>query len=375
MNPVILLAGGGTGGHVFPLIAVAEALRVVAPELSPVFVGTARGMETRVVPRHGYELELMEVLPLRGGGVAGALRGGARALGAVAEARQLLGRRAPRAVLSIGGYAAGPITLAARLAGIPIGLLEPNAVMGLANRLLAPLVARAYLAFPEPERHFRASVVRRHGVPLRSGFQARPLPALEPSAPRRVLVLGGSQGAKALNELVPRALAASGLAVTVTHQCGADHQRAVEGYYRELGLERHARVVPFIEDMVGALDGAELVVGRAGASAVSELCAVGRGSLLVPYPFAAGDHQAHNARSLERRGAAVCVESAEASVERLTTTLQELLGDVERLRAMADAARGLGRPDAAARVAADLLQLAGLSPVEAPAPRLAAEVG
>jgi UDP-N-acetylglucosamine--N-acetylmuramyl-(pentapeptide) pyrophosphoryl-undecaprenol N-acetylglucosamine transferase len=146
--PTIVLAGGGTGGHVFPMIAVADALKRLAPELRLVFVGTERGMETRIVPQRGYELELVRVLPIRGGGVPGALRGAARALAAIPESRALLRRLAPRAVFSIGGYAAGPIALSARSLGIPLALMEPNAVIGLANRLVAPLVDRAYTGDP-----------------------------------------------------------------------------------------------------------------------------------------------------------------------------------------------------------------------------------
>lgn len=354
----ILFAGGGTGGHVYPMIAVADAVRALAPELRLVFVGTERGMETRVVPERGYELELMRVLPIRGGGVFGALRGIARAAQLVPEARSLIKKLAPSAVFSIGGYAAGPVSLAARTLGVPVGLAEPNSVIGLANRLIAPLVQRAYTAFPESERHFSSKVVLRAGVPIRGGFTRLPY---APEEPTRILVLGGSQGAKALNEGVPRALAQVTTPVRVVHQCGAAHEAAARALYAELGLAGSVEVVPFIADMPAALGATDLVIGRSGASAVSEICAIGRPSLLVPYPFASGDHQRVNAESLVRAGAAVCLRSTEATPERLASEISGLVNDHPRLVRMAGSAAGLGRPDAAHAIALDLLGLAGLA--------------
>jgi UDP-N-acetylglucosamine--N-acetylmuramyl-(pentapeptide) pyrophosphoryl-undecaprenol N-acetylglucosamine transferase len=359
VSGTLIFAGGGTGGHVYPMIAVADAVRALLPELRLVFVGTERGMETRVVPERGYELELMRVLPIRGGGVLGGLRGVARATALVPEARALVKRLTPNAVFSIGGYAAGPVSLAARSLGIPVALMEPNSVIGLANRLIAPLVQRAYTAFPESERHFKPGVVLRAGVPIRGGFGHAPYrPQL--AAPR-VLVLGGSQGAKSLNEAVPRALAQSASSVSVVHQCGAAHEADARRLYAELGLEARAEVVPFIANMPAALAAADLVIGRAGASAVSEICAVGRPSLLIPYPFASGDHQRVNAESLVRAGAAVCLLSSEATPERIAAEISRLFADFARLSRMAQQATKLGRPEAAHAIALDLLGLAGLA--------------
>jgi UDP-N-acetylglucosamine--N-acetylmuramyl-(pentapeptide) pyrophosphoryl-undecaprenol N-acetylglucosamine transferase len=357
-SATLVLAGGGTGGHVFPMIAVADALERLAPELRLVFVGTERGMETRIVPERGYELELVKVLPIRGGGLRGALRGAARAAASLPESRALLRRLAPRAVFSIGGYAAGPIALAARSLGIPLALMEPNAVIGLANRLVAPLVNRAYTAFPEPESHFRSGVVLRSGVPIRAGFE--PQPYQRSSGPLRVLVLGGSQGARALNETVPEALGRATAGVRVVHQCGIEHESAVRERYLSLAAKDRAEVVPFIDDMPGALARAELVIGRAGASAVSEICAVGRPSVLVPYPHAAGEHQLHNALSLAKDQAAVCIAQPEATASRLAAEIDRLAREKGLLSAMAEAARRRGNPDAARTVAEDLLALAGL---------------
>ncbi|HEV8244366.1 MAG TPA: undecaprenyldiphospho-muramoylpentapeptide beta-N-acetylglucosaminyltransferase [Polyangiaceae bacterium] len=359
MSPksTLLFAGGGTGGHVYPMIAVAEAVRSIAPELKLVFVGTARGLEAKIVPERGFELELLEVLPIRGGGLRGAVKGATRAALLLPEARALLKQLSPAAVFSVGGYAAGPVSLAAWFAGVPLALLEPNSVIGLANRVVAPIVDRAYTAFPESEKHFKKGRVLRAGVPIRQGFSAQPYQAAEAL---RILVLGGSQGAKALNENVPQALARTTVDVRVVHQCGPGHDEAVRALYGELGLAARATVVSFIDDMPRAIAGADLIVGRSGASAVSEICAVGRPSILVPYPFAAGDHQRMNALSLEQAGAAECVASADASAERLASEIERLAGDRSLLSAMAHAAQSLGRPDAARAIAIDLLQLAGL---------------
>jgi UDP-N-acetylglucosamine--N-acetylmuramyl-(pentapeptide) pyrophosphoryl-undecaprenol N-acetylglucosamine transferase len=355
----VLLAGGGSGGHVFPMLAVADAVRELLPSARLVFVGTDKGMETKLVPERGYELELIDVLPIRGGGVRGALRGVGRAAGSIPLARSIVARVAPDVVFSIGGYAAGPIALAARTLGLPLALMEPNAEAGLANRLIAPFVQRAYIAFPESQRYFKPSITLQTGTPIRKGFT--PAPYVAPAKNSlSVLVLGGSQGAKSLNEAIPRALAELGAGVRVLHQCGRAHEAAANAVYAELGLGERARVVPFIDDMPAALATAELVVGRAGAGAVGEICAVGRPSLLVPYPFA-GDHQKLNADSIARKGASIWVPSADATPQRLATELRNLMNDPSRLVSMAVAARRLGRPQAALTIARDLLTLAGVS--------------
>jgi len=353
----LLLAGGGTGGHVFPMLAVADAVRALLPSARLVFVGTDQGMETRLVPERGYELELVKVLPIRGGGVSAALRGIARAAGSIPEARGVVSRLRPQAVFSVGGYAAGPVALAARTLGVPLALLEPNAEIGLANRLIAPFVQRAYVAFPESQRYFKKAITIQTGVPLRDGFE--PVPYAAPQKGLNLLVLGGSQGAKSLNEAVPRALSHLGDGVTVVHQCGRAHEQAARALYAELGFGSRARIAAFIDDMPAALAAADFVIGRAGASAVGEICAVGRPSLLVPYPFA-GDHQKLNAISIANEGAALWLPSAEATPVRIASELRVLMDEPARLLAMAEAARRLGRPKAAHAIAHDLLALAGV---------------
>lgn len=352
----VLLAGGGTGGHVFPMVAVADALREFAPKVRCVFVGTERGLEARIVPERGYALESLRVLPLRGGGAWHAARGAWHAARAVGDAARLLGRLSTEVVVSFGGYASGPVSLAARMLSIPLAVLEPNAVLGLSNRVLAPLATRAYTAFAEVECAFPPSRILRTGVPLRDGFAARPYRRTR--GPLRILVLGGSQGAKSLNEAVPEALALVGPEAEVVHQCGPRWTEDVQARYRSVGLSSSVRVVPFIDDMPSALGDADLVIARSGASATSEICAIGRPSLLVPYPFAAGDHQRHNALALARAGAAHVLESTEVDPKRLASLIERLVANPVALTDMADAARRLGRPEAAVAVARDLLSWA-----------------
>lgn len=349
----VVFAGGGTGGHVFPMIAVADAVRRIDPEARLAFVGTARGFESRWVPASGYELKLLGAAPLRGGGLGTALRGSGRALTAVWRARALVTELAPDVVLAAGGYAAGPFALAARLRGVPAALLEPNTVPGLANRLIAPWAARAYTAFEESERHFAARAVKRTGVPVRSGFVPTAY-ARRPSV-LRVLVLGGSQGALTLNEIVPQALTLARTPIEVVHQAGSDRAHEVMERYHRLG--ESARVVEFIEDMPAALAAADLVIGRAGASAIAEICAVGRPAILIPYPHASGDHQRRNAEAVARQGAALVFGPRDLSSENLAEQLDTLASLPGRLEGMAEEARRAGRPGAAALVAEDLLEL------------------
>jgi len=354
----VLIAGGGTGGHVFPMIAVGDAVRALDASARVVYCGTSRGLEARVIPEHGGELEMLRVLPLRGGGVRAFLKGVTRAAGSIPEARALVRRLRPDVVLSVGGYAAGPVSLAARFSGVPVTMLEPNSVLGLANRLLTPFAARAYVAFPEAERFLRPSVVRRSGVPLRRAFS--PAPYVAKGDPLTVLVLGGSLGAQALNALVPKAIAAAkrrGVSLSVVHQTGRDREAEVHALYTELGVES-VSVVPFIDDVAAAIGAADVIIERAGASSLAELCAVGRASILIPYPFASDDHQHKNALSLARQGAAVALEQSYATPARVANELERLARDPERRVRMAHAAGALGKPEAASFVARDLLNLA-----------------
>ncbi len=349
MGPV-LIAAGGTGGHVFPALAVAQELR--ARSVPVVWLGTRAGLEARVVPAAGIEMEWLDVGGVRGKGLATRLRAPFALAHACWQAWRVLRRRRPRALLGMGGFVAGPGGLVAPIARVPLVVHEQNAVAGLTNRILARIARRVLEAMPGTFPASRAAV--HTGNPVRADITALPAP-MERFAGRtgaaRLLVLGGSQGARALNERLPEALARlpDSLRPVVHHQCGARHIEAARAAYAAAGVE--AEITPFIEDMASAYGAADLVIGRAGAMSVWELAAAGVGALLVPYPHAVDDHQTVNARWLADAGAAIVVQERELDVERLARELTALLGDRARLADRAARARALARPDAATTVA------------------------
>lgn len=361
----VMIAGGGTGGHLFPGVAVVEELRRRNPDVQVVFVGTERGIEARVLPKMGETLELVDVRPLVGRSPTALVRNLAHLPSSGLQAVSLLRKHRPQLVIGVGGYASGPLLAAASAMRIPTALLEQNVHLGLTNRLLARSVGRAYLTHAASATHFGQGRARVVGNPVRRAFvdAARLLnldPAGDRARSRRLFVLGGSQGARALNELLPQALAKAGLSeqpIEVLHQAGRDMVDEVARRYAEVGIE--AEVVPFIEDMARAYSQASLVVSRAGASTLAELCAIGRPALLIPYPHAAADHQTKNAEALEDAGAAVALGEQDASIDTLAAQLRALLSDPSRRGAMADCARRLGRPDAAAAIVDDLCEWLG----------------
>lgn len=369
----VMIAGGGTGGHLFPGVAVVEEMRRHNPDIHVVFVGTARGIEARVIPRLGERLELIDVRPLMGRSPAALIRNLAGLPKSGVQAVSLLRRYRPQLVIGLGGYAAGPILMAAAGMRIPTALLEQNLHVGFTNRMLSRTVGRAYLTYQQSAKHFAADRARVLGNPVRRAFvEAARLAGHDPDGAearsRRLFVLGGSQGAEVLNERVPAALAAAGVAdqgIEVLHQAGVGMVDKVAHRYAELGIE--AEVVPFIDDMARAYARASLVVCRAGATTLAELCAIGRASILIPYPHAAEDHQTLNALSLQDDGAAIAIREPDATVEKLAEHVATLLGDAEARRGMASRARRLGRPDAAAAVVDDLRLWLGMS-TDAPAP-------
>jgi len=354
--PIVIMAGG-TGGHVFPALAVAEQLR--SQGVPVIWMGTHRGLEATLVPQAGIPMEWIGVAGLRGHGLWRRVTAPVMLTQALLQAGGILRRLRPRLVLGMGGFASGPGGLMARLLGIPLVVHEQNALAGMTNRWLARLASRVLEAFPgsfPPPR--RALAV---GNPVRASIAALPEPAQRfagRSGRSRLLVVGGSQGALALNQLVPAALALVPAAERpeVRHQAGGALQAVAEQAYRDAGVT--VQLHPFIEDMAAAYGWADLVLCRAGALTVAELAAAGVGSILVPFPYAVDDHQTANARFLERAGAAAIAPQAELTPARLAGLLQPLLSDRSRLLAMAQAARGLARADAAAQVARICLELA-----------------
>ena len=344
--PRFTVMAGGTGGHIFPALAVARALRERGAEVR--WMGSAGGMEERLVPQGGFAIDAIRIGALRGKGALAALAAPLNVTRAVLQARRVLTSQRPNAVLAFGGFASGPGGLAARTLGLPLIIHEQNRAPGLTNRVLARVARRVLTGFPGAFPPPAEAV----GNPVREAIAALPDPATRlrgRSGAVRVLVLGGSQGARGLNLAVPKALS-GWMNLEVRHQCGEklfDEPRAAYAVSK-----LNARIEPFITDMAEAYGWADLVISRAGASTLAELCAVGVASVLVPFPAAVDDHQARNAEYLADGGAAVWLRQTDALAAELADILKPLLGDRARLLDMARAARALALPDAAARVAA-----------------------
>jgi UDP-N-acetylglucosamine--N-acetylmuramyl-(pentapeptide) pyrophosphoryl-undecaprenol N-acetylglucosamine transferase len=352
MAGTVVIAAGGTGGHLFPGIAVADELRRRHASTRVVFVGTPRGLESRLVPRAGYGLELLPVLPLNGVGATELARGLLALPRALWQSAALVRRLAPTAVLGVGGYAGGPVVLAAALLGVRTVILEPNARPGFTNRVLRPFVGAAACAYEETRIAFGTKGVVT-GNPVRGGFAT--LAAKEHRPPYTLLAFGGSQGSRVLNEAlvaaIPHLPPASVL--RVVHQTGEAMRAGVAAAYAAAG--REAEVVAFLDDMERRFALADLVTARSGATTCAELTAAGKAAVLVPFAGAADDHQRANAAALESAGAARTIEEKNLSGEALARTIGELLSSPQKIANMEKAARSLGRPDAAARVA-DLLE-------------------
>ncbi len=355
--PVVIMAGG-TGGHVFPALAVAGALR---GRRDVVWLGTQRGIESRLVPAAGYPVEWIEVEGLRGKGLGRWLRAPLVLARAVGQARAALKRRQPGVVLGCGGFTSGPGGIAAWLAGTPLVIHEQNAVAGLTNRWLARFASRIAEGFPGsfPRRSDAIYV----GNPVRPEIAALPPPRERMGGregPVRLFVFGGSQGAAALNRLVPEAIAMLPLSrrPVVLHQTGERDHAATEASYRAAGIEADVR--PFVDDMAAAYAEADLVISRAGASTVAELAAAGIGALLVPFPAAVDDHQTKNANWLGQVSAAQVVSEIGLTAGELANRLATLVtGGRGKLIAMAEAARARAVTDSAERVAALCLEAEG----------------
>jgi len=348
---------GGTGGHVFPALAVAETLRTQGMQVF--WIGTERGMESRLVPQHGFELEHVRIQGLRGKGVAQVLGTPFKLVAALWQAGEILRRRAPSVVLGMGGFASGPGGLAARALGLPLVIHEQNRIPGMTNQWLARIATRVFEAFPGSFPKRRRAIAS--GNPVRRAIAQLPAPRMRfagRDGPGRLLVVGGSLGAKILNETVPAALSLipKDERPRVRHQAGQQTLEVARQAYADTGVA--AEVTPFISDMAEAYGWADLVVCRAGALTVSELAAAGVGSLLVPYPYAVDDHQSANARYLTDAGAARLLVQKHLTPEGLAEQLRELLGDRAALLTMAEAARARANPDAAERIAAACWELA-----------------
>jgi UDP-N-acetylglucosamine--N-acetylmuramyl-(pentapeptide) pyrophosphoryl-undecaprenol N-acetylglucosamine transferase len=359
----VVIAGGGTGGHLYPGIAVARELLGRRSDVRISFAGTARGIESRVVPREGFELDLIRSAGLKGKSIADRLRGALLVPASLADAWRIVSSRRPHLVIGVGGYSSGPVVLVAALRGVPTLLLEQNAVPGLTNRLVAPLVKAAAVTF-DSTREFFGSKAFVSGNPVRPEFFATAgstqESALDDQATVvRVLVFGGSQGAHAINMAMVEAaarLASGGPHLRLTHQTGERDVEVVRAAYRQAGLQ--ADVEPFLYDMGERLGQAQIVVCRAGATTLAEITAAGKAAILIPLPTATDDHQRKNAETLAASGAADVLLQRDLTGETLAERLLALAGDRERRARLARAAKALAKPDAAKAIVDRALELA-----------------
>ena len=356
-RPILVMAGG-TGGHVYPALAVARALQANSREV--VWLGTHRGLESRIVPEAGIDMEWISVQGLRQKGVLAMIIAPLQLGWALLQSLAVIFRRRPAAVLGMGGFVSGPGGVAAWLTRRPLVIHEQNAAAGMTNRLLARLARVVLQAFPGS---FNSSVsAETVGNPVREDIAAVPPPAErygDRQGPLRLLVLGGSQGALALNRTVPAALALldSDVRPEVRHQCGERTLQAAKDVYANHDVD--VELLPFIEDMAGVYAWTDLVVCRAGALTVAELCAVGVPALFVPYPAAVDDHQTANARPMEAAGAAVIIQESDLTPELLRDFLGDWLQSRATLMRRAEKARTLARPDSLRRIAELCLEQAG----------------
>ena len=364
----VVIAGGGTGGHLYPGVAVARELLSRRPDAQISFAGTARGIEARVVPREGFPLDLIRSGGLKGKSIADRVRGAWLLPMGLADAWRIVSARRPHLVIGVGGYSSGPVVLVASLRGTATMLLEQNAVPGLTNRLLAPVVRAAAVTYDSTQAFFGSKAFI-SGNPVRPEFFAAGLGKESGSNDHRdgsdhgtrVLVFGGSQGAHAINmamvEAAPQ-LAGVGSHLRLTHQTGERDVEMVRAAYRQAGFS--ADVEPFLYDMGRQLGRADVIVCRAGATTLAEIAAAGKAAILIPLPTATDDHQRRNAEALAAAGAAEILLQADATGRALAGRILALVGDRDRRTRMAAAARALARPDAARVIVDRALELVGM---------------
>jgi UDP-N-acetylglucosamine--N-acetylmuramyl-(pentapeptide) pyrophosphoryl-undecaprenol N-acetylglucosamine transferase len=360
----VVIAGGGTGGHVYPGIAVARELLARRPDAQISFAGTARGIESRVMPREGFALDVIRSAGLKGKSLVDRVRGASLVPLGLADAWRIVSRRRPHLAIGVGGYSSGPVVLVSALRGVPTMLLEQNAVPGLTNRLLAPVVRAAAVTF-DSTRGFFGSKAFVSGNPVRPEFFAAAGQFEESSVDEhasitQVLVFGGSQGAHAINVAMVEAaaeLAAGGPALHLVHQTGERDVEMVRAGYRQAGIQ--AEVEPFLHDMGRRIGRADLIVCRAGSTTLSEITAAGKAAVLIPLPTATDDHQRKNAEALRVAGAAEVLLQSDMTGKLLAQRIRALAADRDRRSRMASAARALARPDAARVIVDRALELVG----------------
>ncbi len=354
----VLIAAGGTGGHLYPGVALAREFERQMPGSETIFIGTTRGLETKVVPREGFELITIAARGVMGKGVSGALKGLAVVPLGLAQCLAVCRERRPDLAIGIGGYTSPPLVAASFCLGIRRAILEPNVYPGLANRALAPIANRVFVSFADTAEYFGRDKTMIVGTPIRREFLESE-PAFK-SEGKTLLVFGGSQGAQSINQAMLAALpklASMHPGLRVIHQTGQKDHEAVAAAYRKFSVG--AEVVPFLYDMPSAFRQADLIVSRSGATTVAEITACGKPSILIPFPHAIYGHQESNARVLERAGAAQVIVDSRLSGDVLAGDISSLLGNAARLAEMGRKSKELGQTDAAQQVVKACRELVG----------------
>jgi UDP-N-acetylglucosamine--N-acetylmuramyl-(pentapeptide) pyrophosphoryl-undecaprenol N-acetylglucosamine transferase len=358
----VVIAGGGTGGHLFPGIAVAGEFAVRNPQSRILFVGAGRSFEKDALARAGYPQRIIAIEGIKGRGLWAKARAAMKIPGALLHSAGILAEAQADLVVGVGGYAAGPVALAAWIKNIPVVLCEQNTVPGITNRMLFPIAKRVYVSFENTRGKIDPLKQRITGNPVRQPILDASTRETKQKNTFTILIVGGSQGAHAINLAMMDALPRmrQGRKIHIVHQTGAKDQDQVAGAYRKAGID--AEVKAFFHDMASRYSQADLVVCRAGATTVAELTAMGKPALFIPYPFAADNHQEYNARALVDHGAAIMVPERELNGTDLAWRIDALAGAPDRLAAMATRSRMLGKPEAAKTIVDDCYQLVGRRP-------------
>jgi UDP-N-acetylglucosamine--N-acetylmuramyl-(pentapeptide) pyrophosphoryl-undecaprenol N-acetylglucosamine transferase len=358
VKKMLMIAGGGTGGHIYPAIAIAREWIARDVKRRVIFVGTEHGLEKTIVPKAGFPLDFISVGGLKGKGIGDTIKSLVRLPVGFAQAFALVGRHRPNVVLGVGGYSSGPVLVAAKLRGVPTAIHEANAFPGLANRVLARFVTAAAVAFEAAALRMRRSDAVITGNPIREEFfSASNTRSTVHDTLKRLLIFGGSQGSRAINDAMIGALlfmAPLKGRISIVHQTGPKELEKVQKAY-QVSAFTETRVVPYLDPIVDEIAGADLIVSRSGAMTVGELAAAGRAAILIPFAAATDNHQELNARAVEQAGGALVITERELSPERLGFAITEVVGDPDRTARMGMAARTLAAPDAAKKIV-DLLE-------------------
>lgn len=364
----IVLTGGGTGGHLFPALALAEEFKARDKDCEILFIGSAAGIENDVVPKYGYALEFLDIQGLKGKGLYNKISAGLKAAKAVFAAKKILKSFKPDGVIGTGGYSSGPVVLAARLLKIKTAILEQNTIPGITNRMLGKIVNTVFVAFDESKKFFPGEKAILAGNPVRKEIleivNCKHVPVSVKQELQiaicnfTILIFGGSQGAKAVNTAFLDALeylADIRDGMKIIHQTGDADYTTVKGIYERKGMK--AEVFGFIDDMANAYAGADMVICRAGATSIAEITALGIASILIPYPFAANNHQEINARCLADKGAAIMMRQGEIIGDALAKVIRRFYKNPDELKEIRKNAKAMGRPNAARDIADSIIKL------------------